>query len=103
MSDRNTVKWMPFNSIIDLSEEIKNLKNSKFKVSKPILCEDEQINLNYSLQRAIQNKENIIIKYYQDGYIHKKMATIFNIKNNKILFKDQSYIYINQILNIKFI
>lgn len=100
---REEIKWAPFESLTSSKETIHDLEYKRLKQPKPILSEDEYLVLNDTLITAYHTKEQILITYYQEGYIYQKETTIKEIKKNHnlMILKDNTSLYLEQLLDIK--
>lgn len=101
MMDRGMIKWEPFNSVIPSSKVIKDVINEKNKIKKPILSEEQLKNIEQKLIDSYNSKENIIISYFQNGYILNEEGIIKKIDYiNKKVYLDYKIIYFSQITDI---
>ncbi|MGG1340165.1 YolD-like family protein [Bacillus toyonensis] len=73
---RGMVKWLPFASMPEQHEGIKELLNDLNKIPKPIVTEDMKEQIEHSLIRSMQSKEEILISYYRDGIIHEMYINV---------------------------
>lgn len=101
MQDRNYIKWMPFNSVINSNKVLNDLVLQKNKVSKPTLSEDQIEYLSDKIFEAYTNHIKVNLFIYKNYNIIKLIGFVNNINANKkyITFNNE-YIYFNQILKI---
>ena len=101
MQARTYIKWAPFNSVINGNKLIKEILQSKQKIDKPTLSEDQIIFLNEKIFEAYTNHLKINLFIYKNQTILKLVGFINNINTNKktITFNN-NYIYFNQIIGI---
>lgn len=102
MKDRGMIKWMPFDSVVSSKKVVQSIIQEKSKVLKPILSEEQMTEIENRLWEGFHNQITIHISYYFQGTIRKKDSIILCIQRNekKIIFKDYSYLYFDQILNV---
>ncbi len=105
MSDRGMKKWLPFDSLTNTNKMKHELSKKKIKIEKPILSEDQLINLDNKIMEAFFNKDIIKISYYFNNNIIKKEVRIKSIDYNKkqILLSDNTKLYSKQIINIDYL
>ena len=103
--ERNQKKWQPFESLFHQAEVIKELNEKRNFLSKPILSEDEEIEIENSLKEAYRTKNPIILTYYYQGRILKAkgLITFLNPKTSQIFFQNHFSLYFEQILQVSFL
>ncbi len=103
MKKREEIRWAPFESVFSTKEIIKEIIEKKEKQPKPILSEDEFLDLEKKILEAIHTQEKVKITYYYNGRIYHKIGIISTILKNsfQILFQDKTSLYFEQILEIK--
>ena len=101
--DRGIIKWAPFDSVISSKKVIRDIENSKHKIVKPILSEDELNNIESIILDSYHNKDEIEIKYFYNGKYYKIKNIISKIDNIKkiIVLDNNKKIYFNQIVSVK--
>lgn len=99
--NRESIKWAPFESLFKTSSVIDELEHKKEKHQKPVLSEDELLEIETNLLTAYHTKEMVVITYYYQGLDYQKKGIIANIKQNKVYFQDHTSLYFEQILKIK--
>lgn len=105
MQDRETIKWAPFNSLINGYYLIKSIEYEKNKIPKPILSE-EQINIiEQKIIEAYIDQTKLELKIYKNGYIYNTYGLITKINsiNKKIILNNKKVIYFFEILDITLI
>ncbi len=102
MNDRKNIKWMPFDSLFDSKEVVKEIIQDKKRINFPILSNDEEENIEEEILKYYYANDLINITYYKNGYLYKKKLLITKIdKINKLCyFNDNSYIHFKQIISV---
>lgn len=97
-------KWAPFASLFNNDEILKEIEEEKV-ISKPILSEEELEIIEKNIKQSFHTKEMVKITYYYKGKIKEKICKIKSIKDceYKILLDDFSFLYFEQVLNVKFL
>jgi len=104
MHNRNEVKWNPFNSLINGNKTINEIEKNMKKISKPILSDDQLIEIGKNIIDSFTTKSKITIKYFEYGEFYNLTGIIeFFDKFNKYIILNKKKIYLNQIININFI
>ncbi len=95
-------KWAPFASLFTNDEILKEIENEKC-IPKPILSDSELEILEKNIKQCFHTKETVNIEYYFQGKIKEKRCKIKSIKENeyKILLDDYTFLYFEQIINVK--
>lgn len=103
MHDRGMIKWQPFDSVISSKRMVNQLSEEKNKMKRPELSEEQITTMENLLIESFTNQEEIIIYFYKGGKIlHKSgFVTELNSVLNKVLLNDHSFLFFNQIVNIK--
>lgn len=102
MNDRGMIKWQPFNSVINTNIIVKTLEKERNYIIKPVLSEEQLLELNNKIIDAFYNKIKIKLKYYFSGDIYEKEGTITFINTNlKYIVINKVKINLSQILDIK--
>lgn len=92
--DRGMIKWKPFYPIKGQDKIKKNILKEKSMISKPIILEDLENEINNNLIYAYNNNISVNIKYWHFGFLKsiegkiKKIDLIekYIIINNVTLF-----------------
>lgn len=77
---RGMVKWQPFASMPEQFAGIREIMADLNKVSKPIVSEDMQEQIERSLIHSMQSKEELLISYYRDGMVHDMYINVLHIE-----------------------
>lgn len=100
MSDRGMKKWLPYKSLEEQSDFLAEMRYEKNKIDKPILLADEKERINAILTSNLQNP--IVLKYYEDGYIHEEKGTVTRIDEwSKTIFINDEAIPLSAIVDIE--
>ncbi|MDE7263042.1 MAG: YolD-like family protein [Anaeroplasmataceae bacterium] len=86
--ERRASKYLPFESLKGLKEQIE-IEDQFNKISSlPILSEDEQLQMNYILFDCFSRNKAITISYFQNGFLCKYSGVIqkIDILNKQIIF-----------------
>ena len=99
MHDRGMIKWLPFNSLINGEEIVSSIEKEKAKINKPILSEEQTLELENNILESLINKVPLIFKVYKNGFINEITATVINIDrvNEKIFLDNHKYLYFREI------
>lgn len=99
MHDRGMIKWAPFSSVINSKYLIKEIEKEKTKINKPILSDDEILNIEKLIKESFYNRIPIYLKIYQNGYIKEIKGTILKIDspNNRIILNNNLTIHFCEI------
>ena len=101
MQDRGYKKWQPFNSIINGNQIVQEIIKNKTKVIKPTLSEEQIELLNDKIFEAYTNHIKIKLFIFKNMNIIELIGYINNInETKKYITFNNSYIYLNQIINI---
>lgn len=102
MKDRGMIKWMPFDSLTSSKQVVQTILKEKNKVLKPVLSEEQMLEIENRLWEGFHNQMIVHVSYYFRGRILNKDSIISSIQKNskKIIFKDYSFLYFDQILKI---
>lgn len=99
--ERGMIKWQPFDSVFSGKRIKREVLLAKSICQKPILSEDQKINIEKRLITAFYTHENLTIKYYSNGQILTIQSHIKKIDFtfHKIYF-DNTLLLFEQIINI---
>ena len=104
MQDRGYKKWAPFNSVMNDNIIINEILKDKIKINKPPLSEDQIEFLNEKIFEAYTNHLKIKLSIFKNMNIIELTGYINNINiNKKYITFNNSYIYLNQIINISYL
>lgn len=101
--NRNKIKWLPFNSIINTQETLKERQIISSKHSMPILSEEQINELEENIIFNYYAKKEVIIKYFQNGYIFTIKSVIKKIDdiNHLIILSNNTTLFFNQIITLQ--
>jgi len=105
MSRRETIKWAPFQSVINTANVVKELEEKRNIHQKPILSCDDLEKIEQNILYAYHTKSFIQVVYYTKGmeYIKKGVITHLSKQSFKVFFDDATFLYFEQILKVEFI
>ncbi|MDL2292874.1 YolD-like family protein [Acholeplasma sp. OttesenSCG-928-E16] len=100
--DRGMMKWAPFDALVGHSGLIAAIKHNMEKKEMPILSEDQLDDLNKTIIKALNEKKEILVTYYQDGYFHQSFGFIKKIDpiQKRMIFLSMETINISTITKI---
>ena len=100
MKDRGMKKYLPYKSLVEQEDFLKNVQREKRKIEKPILMEDEEEKINRVLTH-IKKGDHIIVKYFENGEINliEGKIIMLDVINRKIILKGVTLL-IDNILGI---
>lgn len=101
MPDRNTIKWAPFNSVINGNSVINELVREQNKIKKPLLTEDKINEIEEYIITSYQSTTEIDIKYYQNYKYERINGIITKIDaiNKKITLENGNILYFCNIID----
>ncbi|HEK9100168.1 YolD-like family protein [Bacillus pfraonensis] len=76
---RGMVKWQPFASMPEQFAGIRRIIRENAKVSRPIVTQDSQERIENRLLMSLLTEEEILITYYEDGYVLTSYMTVVDI------------------------
>ncbi len=100
MNDRKMKKWLPFSSLIEQKDYIRDIKQKKLADKMPLISEDQIATINQIL--ANYQQEIVEIVFYKDSIIQSikgQISTINAIK--KYLVIGSKIIQFSSIIEIK--
>ncbi|EJR27435.1 YolD-like family protein [Bacillus cereus] len=104
---RGMVKWIPFTAMPEQFAGIREIIKEKNKVTRPILtAEEKELNENMLLC-SLLSEEEILITYYEDGYVLSSYMTVVDIdpSNSAVICTDAFYnkmtLQFSNILDVK--
>ncbi|KEK24013.1 YolD-like family protein [Bacillus gaemokensis] len=104
---RGMVKWTPFASMPEQFAGIRKIIEEKTKVSRLIVTEDAKERIESKLISSLLSEEEILITYYEDGYVLTSYMTVINIDPIKQdvtctdAFYQKSTFKFNDIIDVK--
>ncbi|MCU5343215.1 YolD-like family protein [Bacillus cereus] len=100
---RGMVKWTPFAAMPEQFAGIREIIKDKNKVTRLTLTPEEKELIEYMLVCSLISEEEILITYYEDGYLLSGYMTVVDIDplNSAVICTDSFYKKITlQFLNI---
>ncbi|MBG0964326.1 YolD-like family protein [Bacillus sp. SRB1LM] len=90
---RGMVKWSPFAAMPEQFAGIREFIKEKNKVTRPILTDDEKEFIENMLLCSLLSEEEILITYYEDGYLLSSYMTVVDIdpSNSAVICTDAFY------------
>ncbi|MBE5107630.1 YolD-like family protein [Bacillus thuringiensis] len=90
---RGMVKWTPFAAMPEQFAGIREMVKEKNKVARPILTSEEKELIENMLLCSLLSEEEILITYYEDGYLLTNYMTIIDIDplNSAVICTDAFY------------
>ncbi|MEJ3740788.1 YolD-like family protein [Bacillus tropicus] len=90
---RGMVKWSPFAAMPEQFAGIREIIKEKNKVTRPILTDDEKELIDNMLLCSLLSEEEILITYYEDGYLLSSYMTVVDIdpSNSAVICTDAFY------------
>ncbi|PEI75270.1 YolD-like family protein [Bacillus wiedmannii] len=87
------VKWTPFAAMPEQFTGIREIIKEKNKVTRPILTDDEKELIENMLLCSLLSEEEILITYYEDGYLLSSYMTVVDIdpSNSAVICTDAFY------------
>ncbi|MGG3527999.1 YolD-like family protein [Bacillus pseudomycoides] len=91
--ERGMVKWTPFASMPEQFAGIRKIIEEKTKVPRPILTQDTKEMNENKLLFSLLSEEEILITYYEDGYVLISYMTVIDIdpKRKNVICTDAFY------------
>lgn len=90
---RGMVKWTPFAALTSQFDGIREIIKEKNKVARPILTDEEKELIENMLVCSLLSEEEIMITYYEDGYLLSGYMTVVDINpsNSAVICTDAFY------------
>ncbi|AOY15934.1 3-oxoacyl-ACP synthase [Bacillus sp. ABP14] len=104
---RGMVKWTPFAAMPEHFVGIREMVKEKNKVARPILTSEEKELIENMLLCSLLSEEEILITYYEDGYLLTNYMTVIDINplHSSIICTDAFYnkmtIQFSNIIDVK--
>lgn len=101
------VKWTPFAAMPEQFAGIREIVKEKTKVERPTLTQDEQELIENMLLCSLLSEEEILITYYEYGYLLTNYMTVIDIDllHSSIICTDAFYnkvtIHFPNIIDVK--
>lgn len=90
---RGMVKWTPFAAMPEQFAGIREIIKEKNKVTRPILTGEEKELIENMLLCSLTSEKEILITYYEDGYLFSSYMTVVDIDplNSAFICTDAFY------------
>ncbi|MED3025066.1 MULTISPECIES: YolD-like family protein [Bacillus cereus group] len=90
---RGMVKFTAFAAMPEQFAGIREIIKEKNKVTRPILTDDEKELIENMLLCSLLSEEEILITYYEDGYLLSSYMTVVDIdpSNSAVICTDAFY------------
>ena len=90
---RGMIKWTPFAAMPEQFVGIHEMIKEKNKVARPILTSEEKELIENMLLCSLLSEEEILITYYEDGYLLSSYMTVVDIdpSNSAVICTDAFY------------
>ncbi|PGY65459.1 YolD-like family protein [Bacillus cereus] len=90
---RKMIKWTPFAAMPEQFAGIREIIKEKNKVTRPILTIEEKELIENMLLCSLVSEEEILITYYEEGYLLSSYMTVVNIDppNSAVICTDAFY------------
>lgn len=101
LRDRGMVKWAPYKSLPEQEDYLEKMEEEKNKVDKPLLSDDELIELDTKL--STYNRGDLIsIEYYDYGFIKTvdDYLDYIDTINKRIVLKNRMSIPVSNVLSL---
>ncbi|PGP19203.1 3-oxoacyl-ACP synthase [Bacillus cereus] len=76
---RGMIKWAPFAALTPQFDGIREIIKEQNKVTRPILTTEEKERIENMLACSLSSEEEILITYYEDGYLLSGYMTVVDI------------------------
>lgn len=90
---KGMIKWSPFAAMPEQFVGIREIIKEKNKVTRPILTAEEKELIENMLLCSLVSEEEIMITYYEDGYLLSGYMTVVDIdpSNSAVICTDAFY------------
>lgn len=102
MSNRGIIKWQPFSAVIPSNNIIHDILKEKNTITKPILSDDQENEIQAKILNAYYEVETITIIYYKKGKLYKITGKITKIDKiyHKICINNHFFVFFSQIIKV---
>ena len=101
MADRGMKRWLPFQSLVEHGSYLDQMMYEKYKIDKPQVSIEQARKID-RLLKEYDGTSSLTFKIYLDGYLYTYKGKILKLdKNRKVIYFDDFYIPINNILDIE--
>ncbi|HDK9717161.1 TPA: YolD-like family protein [Staphylococcus aureus] len=91
---RGMIKWAPFATLPEQFETIQQYIIDQNKITRPVLSDDQLVELNIRLHEALQYAQPVEVKFYNNGFVDSVRLTIYRI--DAINYEIDGYVYNQQ-------
>lgn len=101
LRDRGMVKWAPYKFLPEQEDYLEKMEEEKNKVDKPLLSDDELIELDTKLS-TYNRGDPISIEYYDYGFIKTvdDYLDYIDAINKRIVLKNRMSIPVSNVLSL---
>lgn len=101
LRDRGMAKWAPYKSLPEQEDYLEKMEEEKNKVDKPLLSDDELIELDTKLS-TYNRGDPILIEYYDYGFIKTvdDYLDYIDTINKRIVLKNRMSIPVSNVLSL---
>lgn len=101
LRDRGMAKWAPYKSLPEQEDYLEKMEEEKNKVDKPLLSDDELIELDTKLS-TYNRGDPISIEYYDYGFIKivDDYLDYIDTINKRIVLKNRMSIPVSNVLSL---
>lgn len=101
LRDRGMVKWAPYKSLPEQEDYLEKMEEEKNKVDKPLLSDDELIELDTKLS-TYNRGDPISIEYYDYDFIKTvdDYLDYIDAINKRIVLKNRMSIPVSNVLSL---
>lgn len=101
LRDRGMVKWAPYKSLPEQEDYLEKMEEEKNKVDKPLLSDDELIELDTKLS-TYNRGDPISIEYYDYSFIKTvdDYLDYIDTINKRIVLKNRMSIPVSNVLSL---
>lgn len=101
--ERRASKYLPFDSLKGLKEQIELADRQANQRQKPTLSEDEKLQMNYILFDCYSRNKAITISYFENGRIYDFSGVIqkIDVLNKQIIFLPKKKFSMDKIYHIE--
>jgi len=72
-------EWVPFTVMSEQLLSMRKVVGEKFKVQKPLLTNEAKENISDKLLTSLLSEKEILVTYFEDGYILTSYMTVVHI------------------------
>ena len=100
--DRGIIKWAAFDALSGYHSMLKEMQHRLGKKAKPILSDDDYELLNLNLQEAMNNRKEVELQYYSEGYVKTTYGQIkkLDFVNKTVILTTYEKILADDVVNL---